>query len=552
MLACQLRHTDLVRSLLSSSLSHDFSERLVFDQEKSPRGSQIDSDCDGQTSLMLLMRPQGRSWHAINFESSSEASCELGLQMVERGASFVIVDHQDQSALGIALEAGRENFIVGLRGHPDFIRERIQSLRVGALDRRPSRSEGDEPASPRPDRRPSLIAKAVLDDRHLAIRALVESARLPLNELDVNGRYPIAHAQTLPTLELLLELGADPSLEDADGLNALAHAQDVADTATRDKMIARIAQHMLRARKNPSDLAAIQNANIAGLLEAAEKAPKSSMLRTISAFKFDASKVADEHGFTPLMAALRGGRLASAEHLLGLGCDLNARTDQGIPACAFLAAGFETPNGPRSLDLLKAHGAKADWSAQDHEGLTPALRGLSLSARANSYRPGALSFLAALKPHCLARGLDLSTVLVGRDGQLPVDILADVFLSDSTRLNLWNAPRQLLEAHQLWPDHPDSIDALSSAALRVAGAACSHGEAAHALRTAQEALKARSATASPPRRLALAWSQAPLDARQGFAATAPDLLAWIERHELSLSSSPAARPSAASGSRPRL
>lgn len=384
-IACSIQNASLARGLLE--LPEPWDLNAPFDPE-------VGSSEGSPTPLahLLTYRSPGYGYRLRsqpNEDFSVDEVSAVALSMVERGADYLIEADGGMSALTLCAQNGRQDFIEALANHPDFHYERLREVRVGSLppflltreiddseSESESESEGAALDRARSERtaaaaaRTPLLGFLVLGGQMRSARALIEDAGFPINALDPVGRLPIGYCRDVDTTERMLALGADPSLEDAQGLNALARVQDVTDTSTREKMIGLIAARLLKGVKaNSSAMVHLQSQNVAALMEAAENQPKTSLLKVISSFKFDVSKVLDpKSGETPLAAALRGGRLANANYLIERGCDLNAADLQGVGAGSHLLAGRETSNGPSAENMGKWHGSNIDFEHTSKRG----------------------------------------------------------------------------------------------------------------------------------------------------------------------------------------
>lgn len=360
LLAAELNHTDLINSLLS--LPIDWNMKASEPGTRTLRG--LNKQDEGKTALHLLLRQRSsQSWNPDGFETDALQAQRQALELARRGADFIGLSNDQQSALAVAATHQRKEFIQGLAGHPDFIYERVKSLRVG----------GFNPAAPVKDHRPSLLGHLIRTDQEEAATALITQAGWPVNERDNQGQLPLGYCRHARMTAALLKLGADPALEDADGVNAMAHAQGAENTQERDKMIGLLAQALRKgaAKNDPVLMAQLQAENLPALLEAAENSPKSSLSKLISAFKFDIRSVKDPRtGATPLMAALKGGRLSSAAYLLEAGASINAQDGQGLSAAAYLLLGRAASGSPAGM--AKALYQKAEpliqWDLTDPQG----------------------------------------------------------------------------------------------------------------------------------------------------------------------------------------
>ena len=533
--ACSIQNAELARQLLLLDVRWDLDE---------PYGP------DHASAVSLLMRsPPSNGWRPADPEVDpdkepvlDEAS-RVALAMVERGADFLRPDARGQSALSLAVHRRREAFVERLAGHPDFKAELLAGLRVGLLPSAP----GDK--TPPPDNRPTLVSHLVSSCQIHALKSVVTQGGCPLNELDPHGRLPIGYCRDPRMLDALLQLGADPKLEDAHGLNALARAQETSDTSVREKLITRIAQELKKSLKSdPGALAALQEQNIAALLEAAENAPKSSMLKTISSFKFDPTKARDpQTGMTPLMAALKGGRSASAAHLLHVGCDLNAVDAQGVSAGARLMSCPHTSTGPNPVDVAKHWAPKIDFSIHSSRGWPVAVEAAFLlgQGKANdsySYHDTSIEcFLGAINRRSDAQG----DWLIGADG---VSICEAFAQGKPTHYNSMARLKKLyeLEARLL---NPGSLDRAVAGAI-IISANPKNGYQSHSgNQQVVEALQQifRQNPQPMPRSsqaLANALQSHPKEAGE-FIRRFPALAAAIEAQEIAQASAPKASAKAA-------
>lgn len=361
LLAAELNHTDLIDSLLA--LPHQWDLRAQEPGTRAIRG--LGKNDEGKTALHLLLRQRSSSgWSSDGFESGSGQAQRQALELVRRGADFLGLSEDRQSALAIAAINGRQDFICGLAGHPDFQYEKIKGLKSGPHNM----------ALTAQDQRMPILGHLIRSGQQQAAQALIEAAGWPVNAKDFLGHLPLGYCEHAHMTEALLKLGADPALEDDHGVNAMTHAQNADNTQERDKMIGLIAGALRKgaAKNDPALLAQLQNDNLPALLEAAQNAPKSSLLKLISAFRFDLPNVRDpKTGATPLMATLLGGRLSSAAHLLNAGCSINAQDANGISAAAYLLLGLAASGSPSgSAKALYANAEPTiDWSIVNRDGL---------------------------------------------------------------------------------------------------------------------------------------------------------------------------------------
>lgn len=351
-MACAIQNAPLARALMELPQQWDFN---------APHELGFGARPGAPSPLAHLLLARAHHWSNPGARPGFDNITATALSMVERGADFLQTHNAGLNAITLCAIGQREEFFEHLQGHPRFAHALMGHLRVG--------SRGLDEAT-RPDTRRPLLGYLVANGQLSSATALISHAGFPPNGFDPDGRLPIGYCRTLDALEALIALGAQPGLVDQHGLNALARAQEVSDTETRDKMITRIANELKKeAKSNPSIMATLQAQNIAALLEAAQNAPKSSLLKTISAFKFDVSKARDPKTLlTPLMAACLGGRMASAQHLLAAGSDINALDANGVPASAYLLAGAETSNGPPCSTLAKAQASRIDFSILSKRG----------------------------------------------------------------------------------------------------------------------------------------------------------------------------------------
>ena len=375
-IACSIQNAPLVRSLLA--LPQAWSLNEPFDPAEGPAA--------GHPTPLAHLLAHGGSRYGRRVAQSNEGApmdevSAVGLLMIERGADFLTEDAGGQSTLSLCAENGRQDVFAALAGHPNFTYARLAQARVGAAHAHFAEDE-DESAEEaaarrraereeRLERRTPLLGYLVQTNQLLAAKALVVHAGFPLNEIDPAGNLPLGYCCTPDTLEALLSWGAAPALADAHGLNAMARIQQVADTATRDKMVARIATALRGGASANSELmATLQSQNIAALLEAAESAPKSSLLKLISAFKFDVKNARDPKTLdTPLIAAFRGGRLAAARYLIEeKGCDLNAANAAGLTAGVFMLSGSHGSAHPHPSEIAESYGRRVDLSRLSARG----------------------------------------------------------------------------------------------------------------------------------------------------------------------------------------
>lgn len=353
-MACAIQNPALARALM------ELPERWDFNAGHQPGVGT--SEGFPSPIVHLLAARESRHWSPPENPHNFNAVTATALSMVERGADFLQTPRGGVNAIALCAISRRQAFFEGLVGHPRFTHALMGEIRVGALP--------PPDSNPLDDTRRPLLGHLIATGQLSSAGSLISSAGFPPNGIDPDGRLPIGYCRSPEAVETLLGFGALPGLVDGHGLNALARVQKVSDTETRDRMITLIA-HVLKkeAKSNPSLMSTLQAQNIAALLEAAENAPKSSLLKTISAFKFDVSKARDPKTLlTPLMAACLGGRMASAQHLLAAGSDINAVDANGVPASAYLLSGAETSSGPRCLDLVKANAASIDLSARSKRG----------------------------------------------------------------------------------------------------------------------------------------------------------------------------------------
>lgn len=360
LLACLLNHTLLARSLLDLPVAWDFRETTpaLDPKARSDRLPGQDGE-EGWPAASLLLRRARNSWNSSHFErhrgSPLSEGSEIALEMVRRGASPAYPSETPgASPLASAIAYHRVDFLEGLVGHPEFAFQTIHPLLC---------QNGSELLS-------SAIARGQID----SARLLVEKAGWPINRLDKDGLYPLGYSRTAEMAQALLDLGADPALKDAAGLNALARIQDIDNTSEREQIISKFtAAFRKSASKDPALLEALRSENVAALFEAAENAPKSTLSKIIGSFKFDVAKLRDpKTGRTPLMAALLGGRKASAAELLSRGCDINAVDQEGISAAAYMLLGNDANS--RSGTSLNLGAREVDWSLTCSKGYPVALQ----------------------------------------------------------------------------------------------------------------------------------------------------------------------------------
>ena len=391
MSAAEINHVELGYKLLSMAHPWNVNEVLLDSRTRK-------NDIGCSVLAIFLNKPNGY-WGQTNtsHESDSLLAQKICLELVQRGSDLLTLSPQNEAPLACAIRNQREHFIAQLKGHPQFQFPLIKALRIG------QREKPSDPQKPNHDSRRGILEFAVSSSSLPMVRSLINDAGWNINELGPSGKYPIGFAKNAPMCQLLLSLGANPALEDLQGENALARTQSQAEnTVERDKMIGMIAKDMAkRGGASPALMEQLRAENVVALLEAAEKAPKSSLLKTISAFKFDPSKVQDpETGLTPLMAALRGGKLASAAHLLKCGCSFDTQDQKGRCAAAYALLGQSSPNGPSSIDLIKDW--PIDWSARSQEGFSPLFQCLEWP-ESNNLRARATTLWNVIK---LARNTD--------------------------------------------------------------------------------------------------------------------------------------------------
>lgn len=378
-LACAARDASLVEMLLGLPISWNLNGRYAA-SSSSPRIN--------LTPMAHLLYGPGSNTRLAARPDSMTAT-EVALAMISRGASFVQESDDGQSALGIAVTHGNEPFIAALAGHPDFDYKVLNNMRVGSTPSPSAEAEADG-SKPALDSRQPILASLVSRNLMKGAEALILQADFPINGLDPSGRLPIGYAPNADALGHLLSWGADPSLPDARGLNAMTHAQRIADTTTREKMITILAAKMRKnAAANPDALAELQRENMPALLNAAGTSTKSSLLKILSAFKFVAADARDPKTLlTPLMAALHGGKLASAKHLIDLGCGINDANINGVTASAYLLGAIQSPNGPSVDEILKLVKDDINLGEKSKRGWPVALEGAFCMAKnpaENSY-----------------------------------------------------------------------------------------------------------------------------------------------------------------------
>jgi ankyrin repeat protein len=377
-IACSIQNAPLVRELMRLPIDWDFN--APFD----PLGVNFLGQ-PGPLGHLLHHRSHGYGSFYQHKTLGRDEVSDVALAMIERGADFLAIDEQGQTPISFCASSGRVEIFQSLAGHPDFLHHKLKDIRVGSwrapepndsesdLDEHPDQTKHD--AAEFIDPRPPLLGHLIRTKHIEAAVSLIEHAGFPINGLDADGMLPLGYCPDAESVDTLIKLGANPSLTDAEGFNALARAQSVSDTATREKMIVRISSELKKnAKNNPALLATLQAENIAALLESARHAPKSSLLKNISAFKYDVTKVFDPHTLTtPLMAAFQGGRMASAEYLLAAGCDINAVDADGVPASSYLLAGKETPSAPASISVCKNWAPLIDFTIKSHRGYPAAV-----------------------------------------------------------------------------------------------------------------------------------------------------------------------------------
>ncbi len=422
--ACDAGHTSLVASLLDLPIAWDLREIRPSgeDEEQIPSLADDEEDEDENENENGAERPSAppappapaepagpsgwpavslllRSSHGYGYgyhrrEESSLPSCPnglnektfLGLEMIRRGASpiFPPMPH-GASPVASACDTSREEFLRGLAGHPEFTFERIVGLKTAS---------GSE-----------LLSFAVSSNRTEIAKALIEVAGWPVNRQDASGMLPIGYARTSEMIETLLSLGADPALRDAEGLNALARIQNIDTTSEREAIMSRLMESLRKgpSAKDPSVMAALREENAAALFKAAQEAPKSTLTKLIASFKFDVAKLRDpKTGRTPLMAALLGGRVASAKDLVARGCDINAVDRDGISAAAYLLLGNDANSSyysrsSASEELLALVGPSIDWSLKTPAGIPVALQPALMPEKTDRAHRFFYSLFGALK-----------------------------------------------------------------------------------------------------------------------------------------------------------
>lgn len=505
LMACLINHTPLVASLLEGPGPFSFLETLP-PAERSDRLPGHQDEAHWPAISLLLRAAPSSSWssrpHFERAAPDTPSAEALALRMLEMGAGLLYPpEAPGASPLAAAIEHRRSSFLEAVGAHPDFSFPKIEALLA---------SDGSE-----------LLSRAVFLNNIPAARALLLQAKWPPNRLDRLGRHPLGYARTPEMAQAMLSLGADPALKDAEGLNALERASSVRDTPAREGILQAFAAS-LRQSSDPAALADLREGNVAALLLAAEKSPKGTLEKIIRSFKFDVAKLRDpKTGRTPLMAALLGGRLASAKDLLARGCDINAADARGISAAAYLLlcndanrtyGSFGENFDKRLLNSLKS---QIDWSAVSLEGVPLPLQPALLAER--SKLPSLCARLSLQE--ALAAGADLRSLRMP-DG------------ASFARAYLRSMPNY----------SPDG--ALSSTLLKLS---CEFGQADGALAAASAAIRGGNLNHASRLGLIQALDRLPIDAASAAglpAEIAPSFLPRAEAACLALSS-PAASASRA-------
>lgn len=367
LLAAELNHTLLVDALLSLPMAWDLK---AFEDGTRQQSGLYREDKD-KTALHLLLRNRNTNqhWQERGFETDHRQAELQALELVRRGSSFLALDAQEQSCLAIAASHKREVFFQGISTHPDFTYQNLKDLRVGV------KSHHAKPTDQ--DNRDSLLGYLIKTGLHASVRLMLKEAQWPINERDLNGRYPISYVKDAFTAKVLLDMGADPALEDAHGKNATHYVQSIDTTAERDKIIGMVAT-ILRKRAtkdNPELLDQLRRDNIPALLETAKSATKSSLVKMMSAYKHDAATVCDpKTGKTPLMVCLQEGKLSAAQYLLDHGSSLNQQDQSGLSTAAYFLLNKAQGGSNRNLQVsfTKTHAPDINWNLTNKEGLPTA------------------------------------------------------------------------------------------------------------------------------------------------------------------------------------
>jgi len=194
-----------------------------------------------------------------------------------------------------------------------------------------------------------------------------ESAQL---KAELNGElFTAIREGDTAAVKSLLRLGADLNARDEDGATALMHAAADADLAMMKLLL-----------DEGADLNAASKGGATALLWALHDVEKVKLLLKHDAKNLDAAvlgaagipgatpvlKLLAEHGaslkaskagFTPLMAASRGGDLVAVRYLIDRGADVRARTKSGYTA---LYAAASWPDNAAIVALLLEKGADAN------------------------------------------------------------------------------------------------------------------------------------------------------------------------------------------------
>lgn len=411
-LACAARDASLVEMLLGLPISWSLNGRYA---------ANASAERMNLTPMAHLLNGQGANTRPAARPSSMTAT-EVALAMIFRGASFIQESDDGQSPLGIAVSNGNEPFISALAGHPDFDHAILGNMRVGSTPK-PDQETSVDASKPELDSRQPILASLISRNLMKGAEALIIQADFPINEPTPSGRLPIGYAPNPEALDLLLSWGADPSLRDARGLNAMSHVQRIPDTGTREKMITILATKMRKnAATNPDALAELQRENLPALLNAAGTSTKSSLLKILSAFKFVAADARDPKTLlTPLMAALHGGKLASAKHLIDLGCRINDANTNGVTASAYLLGAIQSPNGPSVNELISLVKNDIDLGARSKRGWPVPLEGAFCMAKnpaENSYNSTPIEVAKRIESLLmLAAPAERAALVVGPKGE---------------------------------------------------------------------------------------------------------------------------------------
>lgn len=497
----------LIASLLDLPIAWDLSER-------SER-----SDLSGKTAAGILLS----SWHR-GHDSGSEPllaawpslspESALAAEMVERGASPIFPADPGASPVACAAATGRADFLAAIASHPDFSFPKILPLLSF--------------------QKTELLSAACASGLIDVARILVETAGWPVNRQDKDGRFPLGYAQTLEMSQALLNLGADPSLPDAEGLNAIARAQSIRDTSAREAVVSALAKKMREAAPGAESLADLARGNEAALFQAAQNAPKSTLSQLLKAFRFDPSKLRDPRtGRTPLMAALLGGRQANARELAGKGCSINDQDADGVSAAAYMLLGADANSTwaapSRGFADFARLEMEIDWSAVCSKGYPVALQPLRLfglmkkDPYQRDYRQR-LSGCLALAAHC---GADLSSLRMPDGAPFASGYLAAAPQKPEARA----AEAIALLQHSVSAGQPDG-------AMLCAAELFSSGSRPYEMGTRDFKAALASAAALPADEasapfLAKAAASIGPAAREALGRDFPEYLAAIERAEIS-------------------